>query len=293
LALVAVLWMVAALSLLVLSISAGSRADVRLAGHLRDQTVFAALGDGAIEWALLAFKLAADAPSETAIPTGPVRSTVVDFEGQRIEVRAIPAQAFINLNTAPEPLLKALWLYAGGMDERMAETLAQRIIDWRDPDASAQPLGAERDHYLQEGMDAVPRDGPFESKTDLLQVMGVDLERYARVEPLLTVHGRHAGVNPLAASLPVLEVLAMGNEAAAFALFDAAQTGQPGADTTRLEQSFIEQGAGPVYRFEARMTSDENRVWVRARWVDLSRVGPLGEPRFIIENQAVFSEERR
>jgi general secretion pathway protein K len=79
----------------------------------------------------------------------------------------------IDLNFADELLLTAA--FAGnGIGEKEARGLAARIIDWRDADDMPGQQGAERGEYRFANRPVTPRNGPFETVSELLLVMGAE-----------------------------------------------------------------------------------------------------------------------
>ena len=279
-ALVAVLWIVAALSLLAMSLAATTRADVQTAQTTRAFAEMAATGDAAIELAVLAMRM---------MPQPITRRTrqAYEFDGRRIEIVVSPASGFVNLNAASESLLRDLFQYGAGVDRDLAETLAGRVIDWRDPDTAALPQGAEDEAYAAAGVRYRTRGGPFESPEDLLQVLGVTFDVYDKVQGYLTVHGSSAGVDPLAASVGVLNILAGGDRARAEAIAAARDAGEPVIDMTALVQDHLAVSSGMIYRIEARFRDERARTFVRVRWVDLESPGRGGLPWRTLRVEAV------
>jgi general secretion pathway protein K len=68
------------------------------------------------------------------------------------------------------------------------DSLVAALLDWRDTDAVAHPLGAEADWYRQHGR-TLPRNGPLAAVAELGEIRGFDSATLARVTPLLTVRG--------------------------------------------------------------------------------------------------------
>ena len=62
-----------------------------------------------------------------------------------------------------------------GMDATQAQTLADSIIDWIDPNDRPRPQGAEKDYYQAQGQSGHPFDRPFQDINDLLLVRGADV----------------------------------------------------------------------------------------------------------------------
>lgn len=260
-ALVLVLWFVAALSLIAVSLATSSRADTRAAMLQVSQVRAAAVGDAAINMALLA----ADADPELVENLLELR---FDFEGYPVEVIVRPTSGLINLNAAPVELLRDLFSVVGELDLARAESLARSVENWRNPDDG----GGSREVYEAAGVPFAPRHGRFEAPEDLLQVLGVDFGLYARIRDLISVQGDASGVNVGVAPLEVLRVLASGRSDVAIGIHDAFRAGEVGVDTTLLQQSHIELGVGDYFRCEARLEID-GVSFLRIRWVSRTAGG--------------------
>jgi hypothetical protein len=64
-------------------------------------------------------------------------------------------------------------LHAAGLRAGQGDSVAQALMDWSDADASALPLGAEREWYRAQGR-LSPRNGDIAHADELLLVRGVD-----------------------------------------------------------------------------------------------------------------------
>jgi general secretion pathway protein K len=263
-ALVAVLWMVAALSVLALGLAAVAKSEVRSAQGIRARAEAAALGDAAIQLAVLELRSAS---------VGYEDYSRFDYElgGRSITVTAAPAGGLVDLNQASEELLAGLFAGSGGLDPGFAAELAQRVVAWRTPG-----LLVEAEDYAAAGVAFRPRGGPFEYPEDLLQVLGVSYPLYARVRDLITVRGGGAGVAPKAASEAVLTLLAGGDRDLAARIAHSRQD-DPATDFTGLDNRFLGGGSSPVYRMDARVRVGDHS-YRRTRWLDLSQGSPDGAP---------------
>ena len=74
----------------------------------------------------------------------------------------------VNINTATQAMLSKL----PGMTEEMAAA----IIDWRDPDATVSPNGAESEYYLLLDDPYESKNAPFETLGELELVRGADAD---------------------------------------------------------------------------------------------------------------------
>jgi len=141
-----------------------------------------------------------------------LRDTIALDSLERYHVALRDANAALDLNGATEDELQRFF-DALGLDDAVANGLAQCIADWRDADDIPHPRGAERQDYLRAGRAALPRNGPFRDVTELGDVMGMTPAIMARARPYLTVHSG-GQINLNAAPRPVLLSLAGMSEEA-------------------------------------------------------------------------------
>jgi general secretion pathway protein K len=253
-ALLAVLWIVAALSVIAVGIAHSLRQEGRALALARQQVQAQALGDAAIQIALQA--LQADPR-----PLAQARVAEITFHGVAMQVRAMPLNGLINLNMAGQPLLQRLFAVAGGLPQGAAQALAQAVVQYRQ---QRDPTGAQQ---------------RFEAVSDLLRVPGLNYDLYARLAPLLTADLQGSGrVNPLAAPVQVLTVLAGGNAALAHKIAAARGAGQAGVDTTALDAGLIDNAASRRLRVQALVPMADGRVVQVMRDVDLDARMPDGAP---------------
>lgn len=271
LALIVVVWTIAALMVTATGVVYAVREEVRMVSSFRESAVAGALADGAIFIAASELARARDRESRLMLFETTVENTVVD-------VRAVPLSGLIDLNAASEFLLTDLIAVAGGIERASATVLAQRIIDWRDADEQTHPSGAENAEYSAAGSPFRPRNGPFESPEDLLQVLGVDYELYVKLRRLLTVHQRGGGrVDPVAAPYDVLRVLASGDEQLASAYASARDATGTLADSTRFPAAYIAPSRSSRFLIEASVRLSNGAFLVCRRIVDLGS-GQAGSP---------------
>lgn len=265
-ALVAVLWMVAALTILVSGVLYSVRVDTRVAAGHYESARAAALLDGALRLA------AAELAATPNVPVRPLQLIYKVGEAE-IAVDVAVASGFINLNTAPETLLTDLFTHAAALPPDQAAALAQSVIDWRDPDEDRSPVGAERADYEARGLAYAPRNEHYRRPDDAGQVLGVVAGVYDSIRDLVTTAGEGGDglVNPWAASEAVLAVLAQGDEAkvgSLIAMRQASGEQEGNADLTGLRHVSASRGMG--YRLRASFKAIDGGLWSRIAWISLA-----------------------
>lgn len=253
-ALIAVLWLVAALSIMVTGIVRSMRTEARLVGAARQISVEGALGDAAIQLAL----------QQLAVRTTPligIETARIPYHGVDIAVQVQPLNGLIDLNRAPPELLAATLRIAAGLPPAQADQGAQAIVDWR------------------QTRDAHGGIQVFEATEDLLRVPGFDYDLYARMAPLLTADQPGSGrVNPMAAPESVLTVLTNGNAAQAAGIAAQRATGATGIDTTGLNGAWLDASATRRLRLTAWVPLPDGALVQVSRSVDLTASARDGMP---------------
>lgn len=244
--LIGVLWMVAALSIIVMGLSTAARKETQRTGHIRQLVQGQAIGDAAIHLALQ--QLAAKPPVPSKIV-----SDEVSVDGISVPVRVQPLNGLIDINNAPKELLAALFRHAGQVDPGTADALAVAMIEVRTRrDARSIQLG-------------------FESPEDLLGVPGIEYALYAKIVALVTADIRGSGkVNPLAADVDVLTVLADGDAGKAVQIEAARSSGAIGVDTTSLNAAFTDPSVNQRVRIQAAVSLPDGGVLMVERSVDMA-----------------------
>lgn len=242
-ALVAVLWMVAALSIAVTSMSSSVRQEVKAVSASRQSLVGEAMGQAAIQ---LVLQDLASKPDRTQA------LSYVDtvFRDTPMRVRVLPLTGLIDINNAPPALLASLFRYAGA-DAKGAEALAAAAVEWRSAqDGRGRPVG-------------------FEAPEDLLRVRGIAYPLYARLSAVVTADLQGSGrVSPPAAPGEVLKVLASGTPAGRAPERDTARAG---IDTTALNGEFTDSNAQTQrFQLQARVPLPGGSWLLVSRTVDFS-----------------------
>lgn len=181
-ALIMVLWGVAALSLLVGRFTADTTTQTNLARNIVASAQAEALADAGVHRMIL----------ELAKPDG-LRRVRLDgtayrwvFDGGEVLLRVEDERGKIDLNAAADDILRAL-LASAGLSAADAAILADRVIDFRDRDSEPLAGGAEDADYLAAGLLYRAKDAPFEAVDELESVLGMTGLLFARLAPAVTV----------------------------------------------------------------------------------------------------------
>lgn len=120
----------------------------------------------------------------------------------------------ININTAPEEVLKRLLETAAETTSQQAGDIAASILDWIDLDEEPRSNGAEKGYYAGLSGGGYPcKDGKFEVLEELLLVKGMTQEIFDKVKDSMTVYSAGT-VNINTAGETVLEALGMNSSLA-------------------------------------------------------------------------------
>ena len=244
-ALIAVLWIVAALSIIVTGLGQTVRGEIRLASNARETAVAEALGDAAIHLVLQEMAVSSE-------KTKRLVTTNVVYQGHTIAVQIMPLNGLIDINQAPAPLLASLFSVAGGLSAGDAEKLAQATVETR------------------ERKDSLGRPEGFEANEDLLRVPNLGYDLYANIKNLVTADQPGSGkVNPMAAPEGVLRVLSGGNAQRADGIAQNRDSGQTGIDTTTLATAYTDDADTERFEIKARVLLPSGASLFVARSVDL------------------------
>lgn len=175
-ALILVLWIVAALAIFASSLGGVVRQEAAVGGVTRQMIEGRAVGEAAIYQVL---QRMAVKPTEFR----EFGSVSIPLGGKIVEVDIVPWTGLININGAPPALLSGLLVQAAGMGRGAADELAQAIVQ-----ARSGPGG----QTLQRS--------PWEAPEDLLQVPGMTYAIFSGLRDFVVADaGGRSGLNPAAA----------------------------------------------------------------------------------------------
>lgn len=227
LALIAVLWLVAAVSVIATGLMQTIRTEARALAQSQDVTRASVLGESAMQLALQALVLEAK-----QIDRRMVRQ--IPFDGVEVSVQAFPLNGYLDINKAPIELVRQAFVVAAELPVGRAEQLAQAVVDYR---SAVGPGG---------------KPNIFEAPEDLMRVPGLDYAVYARVAGLVTADVQGTGrINPMAAPPQVLRVLASGNDAAVSQFVASRDVGQVGVDQSAFHGAWLDPSGSNYLELQA------------------------------------------
>lgn len=252
-AFILVLWVIALMSILLGAFSVIARTENIQARHLFDSTAARYAAEAGMNRAIYELRN----PDLMTRWVADGRPYKFEFEGVEVEVKITDDSGKIDINVADAVMLKALFV-SSGIEERRAEELADSIIDWRDPDDLTGPHGAESSEYKSAGLKYEPRNAPFETVSEVQQVLGMDYDVYHKIEKAITLYSGRSQPSAGYAPLEVLRALPGMTEEIAQMILQQRQALQPGSPPSGLMlpdgTPVVAEGGGLTYSIESRAT---------------------------------------
>jgi len=245
-ALAAVLWIVALLSMMALSLSAMQRTETRVAANLKEGAQARAAAQAGIQLAILDL-MRAPAARQLSLDGAPYE---MRYGEAALRISATDEAGKVDLNFASGPLLNELMRAAGVKDEMERSVLVDAILDWRDSDELRRIYGAEREEYQAAGLSYGPRNAPFQSIEELALVLGMNSSLYQRISSSITIYSGATSINSAAATLNRLPLNDEIDDQTSFASDVQTDAGNPPAQVSSRAA-----GAGRVVtiRCDARL----------------------------------------
>jgi len=192
-ALIIVMIIVAALTVIVTGFAYSMRVETKLARNTRFNPDMDWLGRSGVE--LARYLLSKRAPGEERMDAlhqkwagGPCRlptdatdelepweeldMTNVKLGNGTFSIKITDMERKLNINSAPEPLLRYILEMHGGVDATDVDVFIDSLRDWMDPDENPGLNGAESDFYLSEYPPYYSKNGPLDHITELKLVQG-------------------------------------------------------------------------------------------------------------------------
>lgn len=220
-----VIWVIALLSVVVLSWAQEWRTEIKLAANFRGAQQCHSLAEAGINYALAKLM---EAKFSELTPGGPEmqlsakpqpwigdqRRHVLEIAGNQVEVRVADEGGKINLNKAEGKILANLFM-ALGIPQEKWRVMVDSIEDWRQQGRQPRPFGAKSDYYLGLEPPYPAKGGNFDTVEELAWVRGfAGSSLPIRLSDYLTVQGKTRQINVNAAPLEVLLAVGVPQELA-------------------------------------------------------------------------------
>lgn len=267
--LVSVLWLLALVTLVTTVLLTAVRVEVRAAHQFTRQAEAEALADGITR--LVTLRLG-DRDRRAGDPAGLARNGIpllCSNGSAAVAIAVTDAAGLVDLNAASPALLEWLLRGVGAVPEKAA-SLAAAIVDFRDEDDIPEVNGAESAAYHAAGLTHGPKNAPFETITELDQVLGMDLALLDRLRPVTTVYSHQPGID---ANVAPPEIVA----AAAVAAAASARTDGPGEPTRAgIPTTFRIPSRARAFRVVVTVQLRDGGRFAREAVVEPDRRAPLG-----------------
>lgn len=220
-ALILVVWVITILMVVVLSFSFTTRVETSSTLQFKDMIEKRFIAEAGLQRAI--FEIFYSMYKNTSL-SGGAQTLIIDetdvwkTDGRHYEdkikdgvyvVSVIDEQGKIDLNTAPEILLRNLFKNAGIGDQE-ADVIVDSIMDWKDADDLHRLNGAESDYYMSLPKPYKAKNANFDTVEELLLVKGISAdilfgtnERKGIID-YITVHSKQRVINVNSAPKEVL-----------------------------------------------------------------------------------------
>ena len=281
-ALILVMWVIALMGVLLGSFTLIARTENLQSRHLFDATTARYAAQAGLERAV--FELRGNDPAKRWVGDG--RPYEFEFDVAHVRVELTDESGKIDINSADDQLLQALF-ESVGVDPQHATELSDAIQDFRDPDDIPRPQGAEAATYKSLGLAYGPRNQPFDTVSEVQQVLGMNYQLYSKIEPAITIYSGSQRPNPAYAPLEVLMALPGMTQELAQQLIAARQQiqpGQPGQAGLTLPDGtpIMANGGGTTYTIKSRATLATGASTVLDASIRLGGVAAAGRPYTVL-----------
>lgn len=190
-ALVLVLWVITLLTVIAGNFAYSMRGEAQIASNLLGTAQARARADAGVQLAW--FELLKPA-SDTLRWQGNGLVHEMVQAGVVLRVSILDESGKIDLNVAPDELLRSLFKSAG-LNDQASASLTDAVLDWRSPGDLRRLNGAKEQDYRAAGKNYGPPNAPFETVDELQRVLGMTPALYRQVAPALTIYSLQAGIN--------------------------------------------------------------------------------------------------
>ena len=253
LALIVVLWVVTLLTIMASSFALTIQRETAITSGLKDKAQASALAEAGINYAILMLF------SKDSEQRWQANSSLyeIEFAGKRIRMLIADESGKININLASKEQLQQLF-DSLAVEEALADSLSDAILDWRDKNDLHRVNGAEKQQYEEADLKYSPRNDLFKSVEEVQMVMGMKAEIYQQLEGMISVYTKNKKINPVTATREVLLTLPDVNEAMVDEYLLQRAESERNGETVAQPDWYRGGGKSNVYMIIAEAMIDEN-----------------------------------
>ncbi len=245
-----VIWMIVVMMSLAAALVYSVRTETSMVSFARTSAQARAFAEAATHYTVMQLFLP---PAERALAVGGGAGSW-DYGGYQAEIRVVGENGLIDINRASRELLQKVLEQVGVVDQE-AQTLLDRIEDFRDSDDLKHLNGAEDRDYQGEGLAFGAKDAPFERIEELQQVLGMTPVLYEKLARFLSVSSQGQGINPMLAPRHILLLLAEGEQALVDDYIRQRDEAEGAWVQPTFGVAFLDHTQQPVYRVQIRVRS--------------------------------------
>lgn len=202
LALIVVLWVITLLTIMASSFSLTIQRETAITSGIKEKSEALALAEAGINYAVLML-LTGDKDQQWQA-FGSLYE--IEYAGKKIRIQIADESGKLNINLATQEQLLQL-LNSFSIDEGLADSLTDAIMDWRDKNDLHRLNGAEKQQYTDADLKYEPRNDSFKSIEELQLVMGMTAEIYQQMEDMVSIYTKNKQINPSTATRAMLLTL--------------------------------------------------------------------------------------
>ena len=202
LALIVVLWVITLLTIMASSFSLTIQRETANTSGIKEKAEATALAEAGINYAILML-LTADREQRWQT-FGSLYE--IEYAGSRIRIQVADESGKLNINLATKEQLQQL-LSSLAIEETLADSLSDAIMDWRDKNDLHRLNGAEKDQYAAADLNYEPRNDKFKSIEELQMVFGMTAKIFQQLEDKISIYTKNREINPTTATRAMLLTL--------------------------------------------------------------------------------------
>ncbi|MCK5356235.1 MAG: general secretion pathway protein GspK [Methyloprofundus sp.] len=207
LALIVVLWVITLLTIMASSFSLTIQRETAITSGLKERAEGRALAEAGINYAILMLLTTNKELRWQAF--GSLYD--IEYAGKKVRIQISDESGKLNINLATQEQLLQLF-NSFAIEQELADSLVDAIMDWRDKNDLHRPNGAEKQQYAVADLKYEPRNGAFKSIEELQLVMGMNAKIYQQMEGMVSIYTKNKQINPTTASRAMLLTLPDASE---------------------------------------------------------------------------------